>query len=206
MFCRDIILKMKTPSKSKSKKSKGAKWDGIREAKYLQNKESKTKAQNSIDAVFDELHEEEEEPTVICEGTRSSGYMMMEEQIEEYKPIGKYVAVSIQSVCGWQDNRLTEAGKRKLYKKMDAISMMLKEITDKYNDDAEFYGIEVFSDSLARGHDYTGQTVRDWTLDYILYTLTHIPSHIPSHMQVRLRPLPMRRRCGRMQSRLEKLV
>jgi hypothetical protein len=25
-------------------------------------------------------------------------------------------------------------------------------------------------------------------------------------MQVRLRPLPMRRRCGRMQSRLEKLV
>ena len=99
LFCRDIILKMKTPSKSKSKKSKGAKWDGIREAKYLQNKESKTKSQNSIDAVFDELHEEEEEPTVICEGTRSSGYMMMEEQIEEYKPIGKYVIKHLCIIC-----------------------------------------------------------------------------------------------------------
>jgi hypothetical protein len=86
-------------SKSKSKKGKGTKWDDTKNYEWWQNKRLKSESQNSIDAVFDELHEEEEEPSVICEGTRSSGYMMMEEQIEEYKRIGKYVIKHLCIIC-----------------------------------------------------------------------------------------------------------
>jgi hypothetical protein len=79
------------PSKAKSNKSKGAKWDCIRIAKCSKNEDSKSEAPSSTDAVFGHLHEDEGKASIICEGTRSSGFMMMEEHIEEYKPIDKYV-------------------------------------------------------------------------------------------------------------------
>jgi hypothetical protein len=89
------------PSKSKSKKSKGAKWDYIWITKCSKNEDPKSESPSSIDAVFDELPEDEGKASIICEGTRSSGFMMMEEHIEEYKPIGKYVIK-----CSWIIRRI----------------------------------------------------------------------------------------------------
>jgi hypothetical protein len=77
----------------------------------LPNKKSRTETPSLIDAIIDEIDQDEGKSSVICAGTRSGGFVVMEEDVKQYKSLeagyGHHPTAS--NVAGLNDNCLEAA-------------------------------------------------------------------------------------------------
>ena len=74
---------------------------------------------------------------------------------------------SLRAVLMEGHDPLTQAGKHKLGRKMEVIKAVLNHLKECYLNDNEDFSLMAMTDQLAFHRLYTGQTVRNWALDFI---------------------------------------